>query len=147
MWHTRFYNIKARDVIILKGITDKIIASIMHLLSFRVCENVSKTAHNYLFHVSPRPMRCGTDEWIYMKFQTGDFEAKFVSTLIFWLKSDRNNARRRGLRGDVFGWGTALSRKVAFHFPIVSLEYFIDIILPTVLWSWDRFSLNRNKYQ
>jgi len=27
-----------------------------------------------------------------------------------------------------------------FDFPIMSLEFFIDIILPAALWSWVRFS-------
>ena len=63
--YTRFYNNKARCVIILNRITDKIIDWIMHFLSWRICDNISKTAH-----VSSRPLMSGTDGWIYMKFQT-----------------------------------------------------------------------------
>ena len=46
------------------------------------------------------------------------------------------------------GWGTALRAgrsRVRFH--IVSLEFFIDIILPVALWSWDHSVSNRNEYQ
>jgi hypothetical protein len=46
-------------------------------------------------------VRPGTDEWIYRKFQTGEFEAKFVSTLMFSLKSDINNTKSGG--GGVVG--------------------------------------------
>jgi hypothetical protein len=35
----------------------------------------------------------------------------------------------------------ATSRKVAGRFPMVSLEFFIDIILSVALWPWDRLSL------
>jgi len=37
-----------------------------------------------------------------------------------------------------FGLGVRRSR---FRFPMVSLEFFIDIILPAALWHWGRFSL------
>jgi hypothetical protein len=33
------------------------------------------------------------------------------------------------------------------QFPMVSLEYFIDIILPATLWPWGDSASNRNDYQ
>ena len=42
-----------------------------------------------------------------------------------------------GVRGDAVGWGTALQAgRSRVRFPMVSLEFFIDIILPAALWSW-----------
>ena len=39
-----------------------------------------------------------------------------------------------GLRGGAVGGGTAGRSRV--RFPVVSLEFFIDIILPVALWLW-----------
>jgi hypothetical protein len=40
------------------------------------------------------------------------------------------------------GWGTALQTgRSRDRFPIVSLEFFIDIILLAALWPWGRLSL------
>jgi hypothetical protein len=42
-----------------------------------------------------------------------------------------------GARGGAVGLGTALQAgRSWFRFPMVSLEFFINIILPTALWSW-----------
>jgi hypothetical protein len=39
-------------------------------------------------------------------------------------------------------WGIALQTGRSWdRFPMVSLEFFIDIILPTALWSWGGLSL------
>jgi len=47
-----------------------------------------------------------------------------------------------GARSGAIGQGTALQALSSrVRFPIVSLEFFIDIILPILLWPWRRLSL------
>jgi hypothetical protein len=44
---------------------------------------------------------------------------------------------RFGVRGGAVGWGTAIQvERSRVRFPIVSLEFFIGIILPAALWPW-----------
>jgi hypothetical protein len=45
--------------------------------------------------------------------------------------------QKLGVRGGAVGSGTALQAgRSRIRFPMVSLEFFIDIILPAAVWLW-----------
>ena len=47
-----------------------------------------------------------------------------------------------GARGSAVGWSTALQAGMSqVRFPMVSLEFLIDIILPAALWPWGWLSV------
>ena len=53
-----------------------------------------------------------------------------------------------GARGLAVGWGTALQAgRSVMRIPFVSLEFLIDIILPTALWPWVRLNLKQKWVQ
>jgi hypothetical protein len=57
---------------------------------------------------------------------------------VYWVSSVILNVSR----GDAVGWGTELQAgRSRFRFPIVSLEFFINLIFPATLWPRSRCSL------
>jgi len=55
---------------------------------------------------------------------------------------------RSWARRGAVGWGTALQAGSSrVRFPIVSLESFLDIILPAALWLWGHSAFNSKEYQ
>jgi len=65
-----------------------------------------------------------------------------ICTLPVVLKSLLRSIYLVGVRDGAVGWGTALQTGSSrVRFPMVSLQFFIDIILPVALWPWGWLSL------
>jgi len=70
----------------------------------------------------------------------GGYINKYIYLLIF---IDQNSTEC-GVRSGAFSWGTApQAGRSRVWFPMVSLDFFIDIILPAALWPWGRLSLKQ----
>jgi hypothetical protein len=62
--------------------------------------------------------------------------------LVTYVKICIMHGTYNGARGSAVGWGTALQvGRSRVRLPMLSLEFFIDIILPAALWPWRWLSL------
>jgi hypothetical protein len=70
------------------------------------------------------------------------FEGRLAGEMYLRRRNCSSVCRMWGARGGVVGSGTALQAGTSrVRFPMVSLEFFIDIIVSVALWPWGRLSL------
>ena len=82
------------------------------------------------------------DKWLITVTSQNRYVAVLQKTRCFWCFKVCRWARCFRNLGGAGRWGTTLrSGRSRVRFPMVLLEFFIDVSLPPALWSWGRVSL------
>ena len=80
----------------------------------------------------------GKNVWV----QLPGFDLRPVIGAAIWFPNLNWIYIRKGVSGDAVGWGTALQAgRSRVRFLMISLEFFIDVILPAELWPWGWLSV------
>jgi hypothetical protein len=131
--------------------TDLIYVSFLHCITghFKHTHRTFYCSFNYQH--TTRCLDCRKKkENIFMNSDTSDECTHRCITYCVTAHPDDGQARPKhvaatnweGVRGGAVGWGTALQvERWRVRFPIESLKFFRDLILPVALWRWGRPSL------